>query len=90
MNRLAIYRITEGVRVRDESFGLLVVSKLAPALALNPDMKNVWYMIDGKSSYGDILSAVENLYPGVSVEPKVSEIFEKLLQLGLINRVNEV
>lgn len=85
-----IYRIAEGVKARDEDFGLLVVSKTTPALALNDDMKTVWELIDGQNTCGQIISAVKTQYAESShVESKLAEIFDALIQTGLIQLVQE-
>lgn len=89
MDNNTIYRVSDGVYAREEAFGLLVVSKTTPALALNADMKAVWQLIDGKSSFIEILNTVKMLYPCSDVEPRVRDIFEKLLQISLIQVVNE-
>ena len=86
----AIYRISEGVRTREENFGLLVVSKTTPALALNDDMKFVWCLINGKSTCGQILDAVKAQYDETDAEAKVDEMFATLIKVGLIQLIKEV
>jgi hypothetical protein len=85
-----VYRVAEGTRVREEDFGLLLVSKTTPALALNDDMKAVWELIDGKNNCEQIVSAVKAQYPGSHVESKIAEIFDILVKIGLIQLVKEV
>lgn len=85
-----VYRVAEGTRVREEEFGLLLVSKTTPALALNDDMKAVWELIDGKNTCEQIVSAVKAQYPGSHVESKIAEIFDILVKIGLIQLVKEV
>ena len=86
----AIYGILEGVRTREEDFGLLVVSKTTPALALNDDMKSVWCLINGESTCGQILDAIKAQYDETDVDTKVDEIFETLIKVGLIQMIREV
>lgn len=85
-----IYRITEGVKVREEEFGLLLVSKATPALALNNDMKAVWELINGENTCEQIILAIKAQYADVNIEAKVIEIFEILIKVGLIQFVKEV
>lgn len=85
-----VYRVAEGTRVREEDFGLLLVSKTTPALALKDDMKAVWELIDGKNNCEQIVSAVKAQYPGSHVESKIAEIFDILVKIGLIQLVKEV
>lgn len=85
-----IYQVAEGVRVREEEFGLLVVSKTTPALALNGDMKVVWELIDGERTCGQIITSVKAQYPESDVEPKIAEIFDVLVKVGLIQLIKEV
>lgn len=85
-----VYRVTEGVRVREEGFGLLLVSKTTPALALNDDMKTVWKLIDGENTCEQVVSAVKAQYPSSNTESKIAEIFDILVKIGLIQLVKEV
>ena len=85
-----VYRVAEGTRVREEDFGLLLVSKTTPAVAMNDDMKAVWELIDGKNNCEQIVSAVKAQYPGSHVESKIAEIFDILVKIGLIQLVKEV
>ena len=90
MKLYEIYRVVEGVRVREEEFGLLVVSKTTPALVLNNDMKVVWELINGENTCKQIALAVKAQYTDSNVESKVAEIFDTLAKIGLIQLVNEV
>lgn len=85
-----IYCVAQDVRTREEAFGLLIVSKTTPALALNEDMKAVWELINGKNSYGKIVSLLQAQYPDTDISSKIKEVFDILLKLELIRRVTEV
>ena len=83
-----VYCLSEGIRAREEDFGLLVVAKTIPALSLNKDMKVVWDLIDGKNTCADIIAAVKKQYPNSDiVEAKVAEIFDVLSKLNLIRLI---
>ena len=90
MNLDEIYRVSDGVRARKEDFGLLIVSKTTPALALNEDMKILWELIDGEATCEEILSAVKTQYTGSDVDSKAAEIFDTLIKIGLIQLVQKV
>lgn len=85
-----IYRVADDVRVREEEFGLLLVSKITPALALNNDMKIVWELIDGKRTCGQIVSEVKSQFVGENIEEKIAEAIDSLAKVGLIQAVKEL
>mgnify|MGYP001497917794 CR=1 FL=1 len=87
MNELTVYKIANGVRAREESFGLLIVSKTTPALSLNPDGKNVWSLIDGSNTVNDIINKVAGQYQSNSVEEKVIKLLEGFESLKLIETI---
>lgn len=87
MNELTVYRLAEGVKAREESFGLLIVSKSTPALSLNEDGKVVWALINGKNSVKDMIDEVSKQYDIASVREKVTELIEGFEKLNLIEPV---
>lgn len=87
MNELIVYRLVEGVKAREESFGLLIVSKSTPALSLNEDGKVVWELINGKNSVKDMIDEVSKQFDKVSVREKVIELVEGFEKLNLIEPV---
>lgn len=82
-----VYKLSNGVKAREESFGLLIVSKTTPALSLNHDGKEVWTMINGENTVNDIISFISKQYTSVSVEEKVHKLLEGFEDLGLIEKV---
>lgn len=87
MNELTVYRLVEGVKAREESFGLLIVSKSTPALSLNEDGKVVWALINGKNSVKDMINEVSKQYDKDSVREKVIELVEGFEKLNLIEPI---
>lgn len=87
MDELTVYKLVEGVKAREESFGLLIVSKSTPALSLNKDGKAVWMMINGENSVKDIIDEVSKQYNSESVRGKVIELMEGFEKLNLIESV---
>lgn len=87
VNKDMILVITNGVRAREEKFGLLVVSKTAPALSLNMDSKYVWEQIDGNRSVLEILHNVENQFEGKDLEKTTLELLDTFLNIGLVEKV---
>lgn len=47
-------KVSNLVKVRNEEFGLLLVSKKTPILALNEDSKLIWECIDGIRTVDEI------------------------------------
>lgn len=87
MNELTVYKLVEGVKAREESFGLLIVSKSTPALSLNEDGKNVWTMINGENTVKEIIDELSKQYKADSVRDKVIELVEGFEKLNLIEPV---
>lgn len=85
MNKYLIYKIADGVRTREEHFGLLIVSKTTPALSLNYDGKVVWELIDGKNTVEDIINKISKSYQSNSIEEKVEQLLEGFENLKLID-----
>ncbi|TCX53567.1 PqqD family protein [Dehalobacter sp. 14DCB1] len=81
-----IYQISEGVKSREESFGLLIVSKTTPAMSLNHDAKAVWELIDGVKTVSEIVTIVAQQYEGNDVKDNVVEILNGFLQIKLITQ----
>jgi len=82
-----IYRISEGVKSREESFGLLIVSKTTPAMSLNHDAKVVWELIDGVKTVSEIVKIVAQQYEASNnVKDNLVEILNGFLQIKLITQ----
>ena len=52
--------IKDGIKVREETFGMLLVSKRTPILALNSDSALIWGMIDGKRNISEIANTINS------------------------------
>lgn len=85
-------RINAGVKVRREQFGLLLVSKRTPILALNEDSAIIWECIDGRNSVEEIAAKLqaeteeEKSKTAETVRCFVESCFELgLLEIGLDN-----
>ena len=87
LERTTILKIAEGVKAREESFGLLVVSKTAPAMSLNLDSKFVWELINGQNTIAEIHEAVSKKYRSDKIEENVNKILEGFLKLGLVSEM---
>lgn len=81
-----IYRISDGVKSREESFGLLLVSKTTPAMSLNHDAKDVWNLIDGVKTVSEIVKILEQQYESNDVHDNIIEILNGFLQINLITQ----
>ena len=73
---------SEGVKAREESFGLLIVSKSTPALSLNHDGKFLWNLIDGNKTVGEMIALANKKY-GCDCEKKVLELLKSFLDLKI-------
>lgn len=74
------------VKVRKEQFGLLLVSKRTPILALNEDSAMIWNCFDGRSSVGEIARKLQAELGGdlEETEEAVRCFVESCYDLGLI------
>lgn len=89
MKENAIYLIADGVRHREENFGLMIISKTTPVLLFNDDMKVVWNLLYNGASYVQIIDALKAQYVDSCVESKVDEIIGTLIRIGLIYEKEE-
>lgn len=86
INMEVVPKISEAVKVRKEQFGLLLVSKRTPILALNNDSAEIWNCFDGKKSVREISSEINSQTEGVLEETEeiIKCFVESCLDLGLI------
>lgn len=79
-------KISANVKVRTEQFGLLLVSKRTPILALNEDSAVIWECIDGKSSVEEIAVKLQLEIKGdlIQIKETVKCFVESCFDLGLI------
>ncbi len=86
INMESVPKVSTNVKVRSEQFGLLLVSKRTPILALNKDSMEIWNYFDGKTSLGDIADMINSQFESDSVEiAEVVKCFaESCYDLGLI------
>lgn len=59
-----IPQVSSLVKVRNEDFGLLLVSKKTPILALNEDSKVIWECIDGIKTVKQIAELINSYLDG--------------------------
>lgn len=80
-------KVSENVKVREEQFGLLLVSKRTPILALNKDSAEIWGYFDGEKSVREISEAINLQIEGdlENTEEAVKCFTESCLDLGLID-----
>ena len=82
-----VLRLSDGVKGREEKFGLLIISRTTPALCLNTDGKFVFNMIDGQRSIAEIIGATNEEYEGDARE-KVYELLQSFVDLQLCELVS--
>lgn len=79
--------INEGIKVRKEDFGLLVVSKRTPILTFNKDSVLIWNSIDDTSTVAQIVEKVTQEFEGNEDETRliIIEFLDNCNKLGLID-----
>lgn len=82
-----IPKIADGIKVRKEDFGLLIVSKRTPILTMNEDSTLIWNCINGQTSISQISKTLNDELNGeVEENNKVVKLFmENCYKLGLID-----
>lgn len=84
--------ISDGIRVREEYFGGLVVSKRTPVLTMNEDSFAIWENINGKNSVADIISILQENYveqdSGEYLSTIVVDFIKDCIKLGLLEISN--
>lgn len=88
IDKKVIFKLVDGVKAREEDFGLLVVSKTTPALALNEDTAYLWRLIDGKTTVDEIIHKLAENFKGANMEKTALELLETLFSIGLIEEVH--
>ena len=78
--------VCDGIKVRKEDFGLLIVSKRTPILTMNEDSTLIWNSIDGNSSISQISQKLNKEIDGDESNNKTIMIFiENCYKLGLLD-----
>lgn len=79
-------KISLNVKVRNEQFGLLLVSKRTPILALNNDSAEIWNCFDGVKTIKEISEEINSKIGGDLDETAetVKCFVESCYDLGLI------
>lgn len=79
--------INSSTKTREEDFGLLVVSRTAPAMCLNQDAISVWNLCDGKRTLQEIINELTHDLPEEEksvAENKIKNVVGQLLQFNLL------
>lgn len=76
----------DGIKTRNEAFGMLLVSKRTPILTLNDDSTAIWRKIDGTRNISTIVTELKNEYdcPENELEGAVISFLDSCYKLGLI------
>lgn len=76
----------DGIKTRNETFGMLLVSKRTPILTLNDDSTSIWQKIDGVRDVSAIVTELKNEYdcPENELEATVISFMDSCYKLGLI------
>lgn len=81
--------VVAGIKVREENFGALIVSKRTPILTMNKDSFAIWKNINGKNSIADIIRILRANYADHDNDNRdivalVLEFMEDCVKLGLL------
>lgn len=76
----------DGIKTREETFGMLLISKRTPILTLNDDSTAIWSKVDGAKTISAIVTELKNEYacPKNELEATVISFFDSCYKLGLI------
>ena len=76
----------DGIKTRNESFGMLLVSKRTPILTLNDDSTAIWRKLDGARDVSSIITELKNEYdcPENELRDTVISFLDSCYKLGLI------
>ena len=76
----------DGIKTRNEAFGMLLVSKRTPILTLNDDSTAIWQKIDGLRDVSTIVTELKNEYdcPENELKDTVISFLDSCYKLGLI------
>lgn len=81
--------IIDGVKSRQESYGLLIVSKRTPILNLNEDSTVLWTAIDGVKKIHEIVTCmndgIDSAEDAEQNRKVIMEFYKSCYELGLID-----
>lgn len=81
--------INDGVKARQESYGLLIVSKRTPVLNLNEDSAALWTAMDGVKRIRKIVAfmnaGIDNIEDAEQNRKIIMEFYKSCYELGLID-----
>ena len=81
------FRLTAGVQVREESFGLLFYNYRGPRLYFVPSGDLIGAdFFDGRQSVGDLIASITSRkgLAGIDISKRITMILDKLAEKGLI------
>jgi len=83
-----VFIIEDFVKTREEDFGMLVVSRRAPAMCINNDAVKIWKMCDGAHSIKDMAIKLAGEHSEESTldeyQGKIEKAINMLVNLNLI------
>jgi len=87
----SILKVNSSARTRQESFGIMIASRTAPAMCLNEDAIQIWNLCNGKNTLQIIIDKLTQNFPEESkkeAEGKIIKVVNTLLNFNLIAIVN--
>jgi hypothetical protein len=83
----SILNINGSARTREESFGIMIASRTAPAVCLNEDAILILNLCDGKNTLKTIIHRLTQDFPEENkkeAEGKIIKVINTLLNLNLL------
>lgn len=87
----SVLNINSSARTREESFGIMVASRTAPAVCLNKDTNLIWNLCDGKNTLKTVIDKLTQDFPEENkkeIENKIINVVTTLLNFNLLTIVN--
>ena len=81
--------INDGVKSRQETYGMLIVSKRTPILNLNEDSASLWNAMDGTKKIHEIVAfmndGIDNTEDAEQNRKIIMEFYKSCYELGLVD-----
>lgn len=87
----SILSVSDTTKTREEDFGLMVVSRTAPAMCLNDDAIAIWDLCNGKNSLQEITEKLTQGFDAAEkeiVSQKIFAVIQTLLNLNLLSETH--
>jgi len=85
MNNNTIIKVNEEFEINEVGDSLIILEpNLEEVYVLNAVEKDIWDLIDGNSTIKDIISQINNIYEGDTIEADTKEFFQSLVDKKIV------